>query len=166
MTEFPTPQPYTPPGPAHFSTRAIVFAVALSALLVGAAAGAGGLLLAGFREPVEHKYTVTVSMRSAATDGQTAAVHELLERRPHEGPIDHQTSAEALALAREVYKDRPEVAAAATIDNVGQWFTATVTSATFDCGSLPSARTLPGVTGVRVVVDGTESMPAALIDCY
>ncbi|SNY50291.1 hypothetical protein [Paractinoplanes atraurantiacus] len=166
MTEFPAPQPCAPPAPARFSTTLVVVAVSLFALLVGAAVGAGGLLLAGFREPVEHTYDVTISMISAATEEQTAAVREVLDQRPHEGPIEHQTSAEALALAKRIYKDRPEVLAAATIDNVGQWFTATVRSATFDCGALPSARKLPGVTGLRVVQGGTESMAPALIDCY
>ncbi|XVV11124.1 permease-like cell division protein FtsX [Actinoplanes sp. CA-131856] len=165
MTEFPTPEPYTPPAPARFSTRAIVFAVALFALLAGAAAGAGGLLLAGFREPVEHAYVVMVYVKSEATNEQTAVIRRQLDQSPHDGEVEHQSSAENLVSAKQAYKDQPYVLEKLTESVVGQSYKVTVTAVTFDCGTLPSLRKLPGVTDMRIAQSGTESEPAAVIMC-
>ncbi|MFF5081362.1 permease-like cell division protein FtsX [Actinoplanes sp. NPDC000266] len=160
MTE---PSPLPPRRPLLI---AVAVLIALAGILAGAAGGVGYLLYAGFEKPDVKAYKVTVWMKPEVTEAQKADIRAQLEQLPHQTGIEFTSSADSFADAKDLYKDRPEILEALTPEKMPQSFRLTTESATFDCGSLPSIRKLPGYSDLQVARTASRSEPPAMIACY
>ncbi|XVV11125.1 permease-like cell division protein FtsX [Actinoplanes sp. CA-131856] len=145
---------------------AVAVLIALLGILAGAAGGVGYLLYEGFEKPDVKAYKVTVWMKPEATEEQKAAIRAQLEQLPNQTGIEFTSSADSFADAKELYKDRPDLLQALTPEKMPQSFRLTAESATFDCGSLPAIRKMPGYSDLQVGRMASKTEPPASIACY
>jgi len=138
----------------------------VAALLIGAAATFGGLLLTGWRQQPEQHYTVLVFLKTDVTTGQREAVRAALTKIPSEGGVQLETSEQAYERFKEEFKDRPQLLESTTAETLPQSFhVATVSRDDFDCTLLDPVRTMPGVDQYGVALSPRDGHPGAKIAC-
>jgi cell division protein FtsX len=164
-------EPYAPfdvlaEQPAPRRRPLVLIAITLAALIAGAAAGVGGLLLAGFRQPVERSYSISVFLEKDVTDAQKTIVQSQLEQFPHQGGVEHESSAQALARSKEMWKDRPDFLDKLNETSLPQSFKLASAGTTFNCAPLAVVRKLPGVSDVTIHVAPAGKQPGGEVLCY
>jgi FtsX-like permease family protein len=132
----------------------------LLGVLPGLLAGAGLGVAVGTRWQPEQRYTIGVGLSPGSTPEQKDRIAAALPGRPR-----FQTREEALAKAKEQFKDRPEILAGLRLEDAQESYQTTSRSRGFDCATSTAIRRLPGVEQVTVRQEPAGDRPGAYLDC-
>lgn len=146
----------------------VLLAVALVALIVGAAASTSILLLSGWRKPAEQRYGVAFFLEKEITAAQAATIQTELAKLPAKD-LRHESSEEAFARFKETYKSRPalieDIEKNGSKDSLPASFRLTMSASDFDCGAMAAISKLPGVKQHSVVVEPIAQIPSFAVHC-
>ena len=121
------------------------------ALLVGAGAATGVLLITGLPRQPMHKFTVNVFLETDATAEQKAAAEAALPAFEPDGDVQFTTRDEAWRQFQEVAKDRPDILENARKEAMPEHFGLETEGRLFDCTGYAKARHMPAVDEVQVL---------------
>lgn len=148
------PQPVEAPvsvAPKPRSGWLMVTVVAVLALLVGATATAGVLLVTGLPgQPAVHHYKVTVFLEPKVTAEQKAAIAAVLPAFNPTGDITFESHDEAWRKFQDSFKDAPDLLNSTKAEDLPESYTLDTEGRLFDCTGYAKVRHLPGVDEVHV----------------
>ena len=133
--------------------RALLAAVAVLAMLIGAGAATAVFLAIGSPGRSEHRFAVRVFLDTDATADQKAAVEAALPAFEPSGDVTFVSREAAWQKFQDVMKDRPDVLKVAKKQDLPESFDFETTGRSFDCAEYASVRQMPGVDRVQVIQD-------------
>ncbi|MEU7800325.1 permease-like cell division protein FtsX [Micromonospora arborensis] len=138
-------------------------------MLVGGVAAIVGALVAtavtlAVTRTQPHEYVVSVFLQQDATDEQKAAVESALDALE---PVERkfESREQAWENYRKLFKDRPDLLAAGSLEAMPESFRVTTKSRVFDCALLVDVRDLAVVDKIQVIQRPTEDEAGAEIAC-
>ncbi|MBM7489309.1 cell division transport system permease protein [Micromonospora luteifusca] len=138
-------------------------------VLVGGVAAIVGALVAtavtlAVTRTQPHEYVVSVFLQQDATDEQNAAVESALDALE---PVERkfESREQAWENYRKLFKDRPDLLAAGTLEAMPESFRVTTKSRVFDCALLVDVRDLAVVDKIQVIQRPTKDEAGAEIAC-
>lgn len=143
----------------------IHFAVAAGALLLGAVASTGVLILSGWRYQPEREFAVTVFMERDATEQQKSAVRAVLDRIPSDNGVEVESKEEAFARFQELYRDRPDFTESVEAKDMPESFKVTSRARSFDCVQVRPLTNLGGVDEYNVIMTPTKARTGSRLGC-
>jgi cell division transport system permease protein len=137
--------------------------VAVVAMLVGAAAATGVLLVTGLPGQPVHRFAVSVYLDHDVTAEQKAAIEAALPAFKPSGDIKFVSRDEAWRTFQERAKDFPELLQGANAESMPESYTFETEGRLFDCTGYAKVRHLPGVDKVQVLQHRVNGYGATII---
>ncbi|MET7670447.1 permease-like cell division protein FtsX [Micromonospora luteifusca] len=132
------------------------------AAIVGALAATAVTLAVTRTQP--HEYAVSVFLEEDATPEQKAAVESALDALD---PVERkfESREQAWENYRKLFKDRPDLLSAGSLEAMPESFRLKTKSRMFDCAPLVRVRELAAVDKIQVIQRPTEDEAGAEIAC-
>jgi hypothetical protein len=153
----------TPAKPSAWRRRSLLAVGALCAMVIGAAAATGVLLLTGPPGLPMHHFTVNVYLDKEATADQKAAIEAALPAFEPTGEIEFKDRAYAWKHFQEMMKDQPDMLEDVQESNMPESFGLETKGRLFDCTGYTRVRHLPGVKQIQVVQHRVNGYGATIV---
>ncbi|WP_027344935.1 permease-like cell division protein FtsX [Hamadaea tsunoensis] len=160
LATLPAPEPAEQPSPRG---RLRIAAVAVVAMLVGAAAATGILSLTGLPGQPVHRFSVFVYLTHDVTADQKASIRAALPSFDPTGDITFVSRDDAWRIFQERAKDFPDLLKGTTADSLPESFTLQTKGRLFDCTGYAKVRHLPGVDRIQVLQQRVADYGATIV---
>ncbi|MBB5476040.1 permease-like cell division protein FtsX [Micromonospora parathelypteridis] len=150
-----------PPAPRKRQWIPLVIVGGVAAIVGALAATAVTLAVT---RPQPHEYAVNVFLERDATPEQKAAVESALDALE---PVERkfESREQAWENYRKLFKDRPDLLEAGSLEAMPESFRLRTKGRVFDCAVLVPVRDLAGVDEIQVLKRPTEDEAGAEIAC-